>query len=178
MTILFVVALVVTFVMAAFALLFWKLASRGDREPDAAAWLDTFSLDSYSPMERLLDKCDLDFLRSQPGYQPEIGARLMKERKKIFLGYLHHLIGDFNSLLRIARLMIVYSRQDRAEFAKALWRQQVAFYFAVSAVRVRVALYPHGWSALDIPKLVGALATMRTQVERLAFREMAAPELA
>ncbi len=178
MTILFMVALVVVFLIAVFALLFWKLASRRDPQTDVAAWLDAFSLDSYGPMERLLDKSDFEFLKSQPGYQPEIGARLVKERKKLFLGYLQHLTRDFNQLLRIARLMIVYSPQDRAEFAKELWRQQVAFYFAICSVRLRLAFYPIGWTALDVSRLVSALATMQARVEQLAFRQMAAPDLA
>ena len=178
MAVLFVVALLVALLIAAFSLLFWKLASRRDAQKDAAEWLDAFSVDSYAPMERLLDKSDFDFLRTLPGYQPEIGARLVKERKKLFLGYLHDLIGDFNQLLGIARMMIVYSQEDRAEFAKALWRQQVAFYFAICAVRVRVAFYPLGWTALDVSQLVSALAGMRSQVEQLAFRQIASPNLA
>jgi hypothetical protein len=127
-------------------------------------------------MERLLDQSDFEFLSGQPGYRPEIGARLLKERKKLFLGYLRLLIGDFNQLLRIARLMIVYSTEDRGEFAKALWRQQVAFYFAVSAVRVRVALYPMGWTSLDVSRLMQALESMRSQIAQLGFQPMALAE--
>ena len=178
MTILFIVALLVALLIAASSLLFWRLASRRDTQKDAAEWLDAFSVDSYAPMERLLDKSDFDFLRTQPGYRPEIGARLVRERKKLFLGYLQHLIGDFNQLLGIARLMIVYSQEDRADFARALWRQQVAFYFAICTVRVRVAFYPLGWTALDVSRLVSALAGMRAQVEQLAFRQLASPDLA
>ena len=133
-------------------------------------------MESFAPMERLLDQSDFEFLSGQPGYRPEIGARLLKERKKLFLGYLRLLIGDFNQLLRIARLMIVYSTEDRGEFAKALWRQQVAFYFAVSAVRVRVALYPMGWTSLDVSRLMQALESMRSQIAQLGFQPMALAE--
>jgi hypothetical protein len=123
-------------------------------------------------MERLLDQSDFEFLSQQAGYRPEIGARLLKERKKLFLGYLRLLIGDFNQLLRIARLMIVHSTEDRAEFAQVLWRQQVTFYFAVCAVRLRVALYPVGWTSLNVSRLVQALENMRTQVMQLGFQPM------
>jgi hypothetical protein len=171
----FVVAL---FLMAAFALLFSRLASRLDGQTCTTEWFEKFSLDSFAPMERLLDPSDFEFLSEQPGYRPEIGARLLKERKKVFLGYLHLSIGDFNQLLRIARLMIVYSTEDRAEFAKALWRQQVMFYFAVCTLRVRVALYPVAWTHLDVSRLIQALGSMRNQVAQLGFQPLAVGETA
>src|SRR6266849_858010 len=131
MTVLIVAFVVVAFLSAAFGWLFGRLASRSDNRACTAEWFESFAMDSFAPMERLLDQSDFEFLSQQPGYRPQIGARLLKERKKLFLGYLQLLIGDFNQLLRMARLMIVYSTDDRAEFAKVLWRQQVTFYFAV-----------------------------------------------
>jgi hypothetical protein len=178
MTVLIVVSLVVAVLVAAFTILFWRLASRSENHASTAEWFERFSLDSFAPMERLLDQSDFTFLSEQAGYRPEIGARLLKERKKLFLGYLRLLIGDFNQLLRIARLMIVQSTEDRAEFAKVLWRQQVTFYFAVCAVRLRVALYPLGWTSLDVSRLVQALENMRTQVMQLGFQPMALAESA
>jgi hypothetical protein len=168
----------VAFLSAVFALLFWRLASRVGGQACTAEWFESFSLDSFAPMERLLDQSDFEFLSQQPGYRPEIGARLLKERKKLFLGYLRLLIGDFNQLLRIARLMIVYSTEDRADFAKVLWRQQATFYFAVCALRLRVALYPLGWTSLDVSKLMQALENMRNQVAQLGFQPMAVADTA
>jgi hypothetical protein len=176
MPVLIVAAMVVAVLIAAFGLLFRQLASRSDNQAFTAEWFESFSLDSFAPMERLLDQSDFEFLARQPGYRPEIGARLLKERKKLFLGYLRLLIGDFNQLLRIARLMIVYSAEDRSEFAKVLWRQQTTFYFAVCAVRLRVALYPLGWTSLDVSRLMQALENMRSQVAQLGFQPMALAE--
>ena len=173
MTVLIVVGIVVAFLIAAFMLLFRQLASRIDNQASTVEWFESFSVDTFAPMERLLDQSDFEFLSQQPGYRPEIGAQLLKERKKLFLGYLRLLTGDFNQLLRIARLMIVYSTEDRAEFAKVLWRQQVTFYFAVCAVRLRVALYPVGWTSLDVSRLMQALENMRSQVAQLGFQPMA-----
>ena len=163
---------------AALALLFWRLSSRSQNEASTAEWFESFSVESFAPMERLLDRSDFEFLSKQPGYKPAIGERLLKERKKLFLGYLRLLIGDFNQLLRIARLMMVHSTEDRAEFAKALWRQQVAFYFAVCAVRVRVELYPVGWTSLDVSRLIQALEGMRNQIALLGLQPMADAETA
>ena len=169
MTIL-IAAFVMAFLLAAFTLLFRRLTSRSDNQASTADWFESFSMDSYAPMERLLDQGDFEFLALQPGYQPQIGARLLKERKKLFLGYLRFLIGDFNQMLRIARLIIVSSTEDRAEFARVLWRQQVTFYWAVCAVRVRVALYPVAWTPLEVSKLVQALDHIREQVIQMGFQ--------
>src|SRR5271166_3012608 len=100
MTILISAFIVVAFLIAAFALLFGRLASRLDKQATTAEWFESFSIDHFAPMERLLDRSDFEFLSRQPGYRPEIGARLLKERKRMFLGYLRLLIGDFNQLLR------------------------------------------------------------------------------
>src|SRR5690242_10353993 len=116
MTVLILVGIIVALLSGAFVFLFWRLASRSDNQASTVEWFESFSLDSFAPMERLLDQSDFEFLAQQPGYRPEIGARLLKERKKLFLGYLRLLIGDFNRLLRMARLMIVYSAEDRSEF--------------------------------------------------------------
>jgi hypothetical protein len=178
MTMLIVAFTVVALLIAAFTTLFARLASRLDSGASSAEWFENFSLDSFSPMERLLDQSDFEFLSKQPGYRPEIGARLLKERKQLFLSYLRLLIGDFNQFLRIARLMMVHSTEDRADFAKVLWRQQVTFYMAVCALRVRVALYPLGWTSLDVSRLMGALENMRNQVTQLGFQPMTAAQSA
>ena len=158
------VALVLALLAACFVGLFWRLASRFDARYCTAEWLDSFSLESYAPMGRLLDKRDIEFLASQAGYDREIAKRLMAERRKIFAAYLGNLIRDFNQLVGIGKLMIVYSRQDQQEFARRLWRQQVRFYAGVCAARVQLALYPLGWAGADASPLVAALTAMRDQV--------------
>lgn len=161
-------ALVITLLAICFAGLFWKLASRYDARQCTAEWLDSFSLESYAPMERLLGEDDVRFLASQPGYHSEIAQRLMSERRKIFVAYLGRLVRDFNQLVGVGKLMIVYSTQDRQEFARQLLRQQVRFYAGVCSVRLQLALYPLGWTGADAHRLVAALTTMRNQVVLLS----------
>lgn len=155
-------------VSACFAGLFWSLRSRFDPQQCGADWLDRFSLESYVPMERLLGKGDAEFLASQPGYRPEIAHRLMAERRKIFAVYLGHLVRDFNQLAGIGKLMVVYSTQDQAEFARRLFGEQLRFYAAVCSVRLQLALHPLGWAEVDAHRLVAALSAMRSQVLLLA----------
>ena len=152
--------------------LFLILASRLNRQEVSAEWLDTFSLESYAPMERLLGKKDVDFLASQAGYSMEIAKRLMAERRKIFASYLGHLVRDFNQLMAIGKLMVVFAPQDREEFARRLFRQQVRFYAGVCSVRLQLALSPLGCT-VDAERLVGALAAMRDQVQSLATPRVA-----
>jgi hypothetical protein len=91
----------------------------------------------------------------------------MAERRKIFAAYLGHLVRDFNQLVRIGKLMIVYSTEDRQEFARRLWRQQLRFYAGVCSLRLQLALYPLGWTATDAHRLVAALTAVRDQVQML-----------
>ncbi len=161
------ITILVGLVLVCFAGLFWRLASRFDAQQCTAEWLDGFSLKSYAPMERLLDKSDLVFLASQPGYRPAIGQRLMAERRKIFRAYLRLLVRDFNQLIGIGKLMVVYSDQDQHQFARSLWRRQVEFYARVCALQLQLALYPLGWTSVDARDLLAALGAMRTKVQQL-----------
>ena len=177
MTLLVIAAMLLLFVVA-FATLFARLASRVDAAACNTEWYEDFSLDSYAPMQRLLDKEDFSFLAGQPGYRPEISKRLLLERRKVFLEYLRNLVGDFNQLLVLARLMIVYSREDRQEFARALWRQRVNFYFAVILIWCRVTLFPLGLPARRICDLVESVAKLRQQIQQLADVQVEATHMA
>ncbi len=162
------IALVLTVLAGCFAGLFWRLASRYDARNYSAEWLGEFSLESYAPMERLLDKSDLVFLAAQPGYRPELGKRLMAERRKIFAGYLARLVRDFNQLVGIGKLMVVHSQRDSEEFARHLLKQQIQFYLSVFLVRTQLVLHPLGWAVADTRRLVAGVNAMREQIIALA----------
>lgn len=169
---------VLAVLIALFVVLFRTLISRPNRTTCSLEWLDSFSLENYAPMQRLLDRDDIVFLSSQPGYRPAIGKRLMAERRKIFRGYLRLLMLDFHQLIGLGKLMVVCASEDRAELARALLRSQVSFYFAVLAVECKLALHPLGWSVVDVRRLVQALETMRDQIQALASQRLAAAQLA
>jgi hypothetical protein len=156
--------------LLAFSLLLIRLASRVGARSSNPEWLDDFSIERFAPMERLLDPSDFKFLKAQPGYCPSLGARLLKERRRAFAGYLGMLTRDFNRLLGVAKLMLVFSTEDRPAFAKALWRQQFTFYFAVAALRCRLALYPLGLTGVDAGNLVKALAGFHEQLQGWAVQ--------
>src|SRR5438270_1890920 len=105
-------------------------------------WLAEFSLESYRPMERLLNEADYEFLASQPGYHSGIARELRAERRKIFRVYLRSLIRDFNVLMRLAERMLVYSEQDRPDLARAIFGLRRQFFMNVIAIEIRLALFP------------------------------------
>lgn len=162
------IALVVAFLTVVFIALFVRLASRLDAEQCTDEWLDNFSTSDYAPMERLLNEKDFEFLARQPGYRPEIGRQLRAERREILDGYLQLLTRDFNQLHAIAKMMLVSSTEDRPDFDKALWRQRITFYYAVTAVRLRLALMPLGWTAPDVSKLIEPLESIHFHMQGMA----------
>jgi hypothetical protein len=164
------IALVVVFLTAVFIALFRRLASRLDAEQCTGEWLDNFSTANYAPMRRLFDEKDFEFLASQPGYRPEIARQLRAERRDVLSGYLQLLTRDFNQLHAIAKMMLVYSAEDRPDFGKALLWQQITFYYAVTAVRFRLVLMPLGWTAPDVRKLIQPIDSMRLQLQGMALR--------
>jgi hypothetical protein len=159
-----ILGIIAALFLTAFVALFFRLASRFEDTAASPSWLDEFSVESYAPMERLLDASDFEFLAGQPGYRPETGKRLLAERRRIFRDYLKLLVADFNRLHYFARLMLVHSPHDRPGLARELFVQQIRFYFAVYAVRCKVALYPLGWTPVDVPRLLHALERMRDQI--------------
>lgn len=170
MIILVPVGLAVALVGAAFWILLGKLAGRSGANPPDPAWLSRFSLDTYAPMERLLDRTDFEFLESQPGSSPKVVKRLLRQRRKIFKQYLVLLVRDFGNLVAIGKLLMVSSAEDKAEFGRALFRLQLVFYPAVLFVYCKLAIYPWGWTALDVPRLVHSIERAGDQVRVLAMR--------
>ncbi len=166
------ISIAVVFLIAAFAFLLYRLTSRSSPEALDAGWLDSFSLENYAPMRRLLDQSDIEFLKKQPGFRPALAKRLRAERRRAFVGYLGMMIGDFNQLLKFGRMMLVASNVDRPEFGHALARQRNKFYFTVCAIRCKLALAPLGLR-VDGPELLNSLGSMLEQVRELASLETA-----
>lgn len=154
----------------ALALVLYRLVRRVDAESCSPEWLDSFSIERFAPMERLLDTKDFNFLESQPGYNRAMGARLRRERRKAFRAYLRLLAGDFDRLVEYAKLIVVFSSEERPEFAKALWWEQTRFYVAVYWVRCRLMLDPLGLPRVDARSLVQALGGLRDDLQQFAMQ--------
>ena len=130
-------------------------------------WLEDFSISKYRPMLRLLSEDDYEFLASQAGYEGKIASELRAERRKVFRAYLRNLVRDFYRLQQAAKMLALYSPQDRPELVAALLKQRISFSLAVLAVKVRLGLHTVGVGSVDVRNLIGSLDHLRLRVETM-----------
>ena len=160
---------VVLLLAAIFVSLICQLLRRRMPGEYSLEWLSEFSVDSYRPMERLLDQRDYEFLATQPGFHSGIARELRAERHRIFRIYLRSLIRDFRTLVGLAELMMVYSEDDRPDLARTIFRLRRQFYLNVITVELRLALLPLPVGAINVGKLLQPLAAMRENIQQLAL---------
>jgi hypothetical protein len=153
--------------LLALRLLIRKVAVTGGRLPVTAEWIDELSLERYRPMMRLLDRQDLDFLRSQPGFTPAMATRLRVQRCQIFRGYLRCLSADFGRVCAAIKVLLLQSRYDRPDLAATLIRSQVSFAAGILVVQVRLFFYRWGLGAVDVSSLVATFDCMRLELRTL-----------
>lgn len=125
-------------------------------------------------MMRLLDEADYRFVASQSGMTAASLRRLRSERRQIFRSYLRSLVADFHRLHMAARVVLVYSPQDRPDLAATLMKQRLYFTFAVLSVEAKLVLHSLGVGTVDVRHLIGSLETMRMNVNTFASAQSAA----
>jgi hypothetical protein len=162
-----IATLVCLALLLAAVLLIRKMGPRGGCLPVTAEWIDELSIERYRPMMRLLSGEDLEFLRSQPGFNPRMAARLRLQRCRIFRGYLRCLSVDFKRVCTALKVLMLQSRHDRPDLASALVRQQVMFACGMTLVQSRVFLYRWGVCGVDVTSLVKIFEAMRLELRRL-----------
>jgi hypothetical protein len=101
-------------------------------------WLERFDLTRYEALIQLLAPQDFEFLRTQPGYTPELAARLKADRLAIAQSYLNELQTDFRLLLNFANKASALGVIDSDNFSAFLLKQE--FRFAVTMTRLRCEL--------------------------------------
>jgi hypothetical protein len=162
--------ILVLLTLVAAAILGWwarRIVSPRTSLPVTAGWIDALSIERYRPMMRLLDSEDLEFLRSQPGFTPHMAAKLRIQRCRIFRGYLRSLSDDFARVCMALKIILMQSRDDRPDLAKALVRQQALFAAGMAAVHVRLFLYRWGLCSADVTGLVTIFDGMRLELQTL-----------
>lgn len=152
-----------------FALLTWK-SVRGYRPVPQGEGngYGGFSPARYRPMIRLLAEDDFTFLASQPGYRPEIGTKLLRERRRIFRMYLNELGRDFHRLHAEARALLADSPEQHPELVGLLLRQQLIFWRAMAGIELRLAPRAAGLGHMHARGLVEAIEQMRLDLDRVA----------
>ncbi|MEO8025728.1 MAG: hypothetical protein ABI823_04620 [Bryobacteraceae bacterium] len=154
--------------LAALAVLMYRLRSPIAVSEVTAEWLDSFSIDRYRPMERLLNEADFRFLESLPGYRKEIGARLRKERRVAFRRYLNRLTRDFHRLHAAARQAVAYSETDQSHLVPVLMRQRLQFAWLVTKIDFQLAFHGVGLGKVPVGNLVAAMDAMSRELRMAA----------
>jgi hypothetical protein len=169
------VAVVTFFAAALVGTLFvvFRLATARPSLPVNLEWLEELSMDRYRPMMRLLDGDDLEFLQSEPGFQPEMASRIRKERCQIFRSYLKSLESDFQRVCCAVKILMMQADQDRPDLAALLLRSQIAFGWGVLAVQFRVTLYSYGVGTVNVRALLRQFDVMRLELGSLTPVSMA-----
>ena len=112
---------------------FWRPA---EIDPE---WLEEFNVARYQGLAKLFDREDFDFLTRQPGFSPELAARLRVDRLKIASSYLDRLERDVRQLLSIANRSLATATHDQGDFSAFLLKQE--FRFATSLLSIRFQLF-------------------------------------
>ncbi|HXR78541.1 MAG TPA: hypothetical protein VN737_21360 [Bryobacteraceae bacterium] len=102
-------------------------------------WLEEFSVARYQGLAKLFDREDFDFLAHQPGFSPELTARLRADRLKIASSYLDRLARDVRQLLSIANRSLATATHDEGDFSAFLLKQE--FRFAAGLLSIRFQLF-------------------------------------
>jgi hypothetical protein len=140
---------------------FLKVRSLRSAEATRGAFLEA---DRYRPMLRLLSDDDLAFVAADSKLQRALRAK----RRGLFRGYLRCLTRDYSCLLAGVRELMVQSKVDRPDLARALAKNRMLFAMAICKVEVRLALHATGFGKVDVSGLVEALETLRGQVSVLS----------
>jgi hypothetical protein len=155
-------------------LLIRKVAFEGGNLPLTAEWIGELSVERYRPMMRLLDGADLEFLRSQPGFKPEMARRIRYQRCQIFAGYLHCLSSDFRRVCSAIHLLMLHSGHDRPDLAAILVRHQVMFAAGMLVIHARLLLYGWGICGVDVNSVVKIFDVMQLELRSLVPAAVAA----
>jgi hypothetical protein len=109
-------------------------------------WFEAFDFSRYQALVQLFDPQDFEFLRSQPGYSPELTARLKSDRLAIAESYLNELQIDVRRLLNFANRASAHGGVDADNFSAFLLRQEFRFAASMTRLRCELALMKIGVS--------------------------------
>jgi hypothetical protein len=109
-----------------------------------AEWLREFDLSRYETLTQLFHPKDYEFLASQPGYTPELSARLRSERLEIAKAFLDQLEWDARLLINFANQYVANAADDAGNFSGFILRQEVRFGITLAILRFQLRLMERG----------------------------------
>jgi hypothetical protein len=151
MTILWIAALVDLAVAASSFLVLRKLTHPRVSSEDLNAWND-IDWQSCSPLERLLDPAEFEFLRKRGLSEARI-KDLQAKRRSLFRMYMRRLAHDFNMAHSALKTVLVTAEVDRPDLVREMGRQRFLFYRGLIGVEARLVLNALGFHCVPVPSL-------------------------
>jgi hypothetical protein len=131
-------------------------------------WIESFSVSSYYPMQKLLAEEDFKFLSRQPGFDLSLYRKLRRDRLHIFKQYLNRSIMDFNRLHAAVRAILPYVGDDRSDLVSRLICLKIRFSCAAIRAEISYRLCLLGIGTLSVHSLISELENMSLQFNRAA----------
>ena len=140
----------------------------------APDWLDRFNPSTYYPMRALLAHDDFRFLASQPGFDLSLYRKLRRDRMVIFRQYLRCMIGDFNRLHSLARLLIAHSQSDQSALVSRLFFLRLRFSASVLQAEISYLFCYLGFHTLAVQQTIDALEDMNRELHSIGMLHLRA----
>ena len=130
--------------------------------------------EKYAGMGRLFSARDLEFLRAQPGFTPQMETVFRRKRAEVFQAYLRSMQRDFEAIHAAARLMAAQGLGG-PELSAELLKLPLQFKRTVVVARWQVFLYSHGWAtpSISLSPAVEAMFQLRGRVDLAAVASAA-----
>jgi hypothetical protein len=130
-------------------------------------WIEELSIERYRPMLRLLSQDDLEFLRTQPGFTPQMLAKVRIQRCQLFREYMRNLDVDFKRVCMALKMILLRSEVDRPDLASGLVRHQMLFAYRKLRIQFQLVLFRYGFGTVDVSNLVSLFDGMRRELQTL-----------
>lgn len=152
---------------------FWTLFRRLKAAPDINDALQgriQQELDrTYQPALRVFNPADFEFLRAQPGYEPQLESQLLAGRRAAYRGYLRAMDRDFSLLYNAARVIAAHHEQASGLMWELFWLR-VRFRWNLRLSQTGLCL-----QVLRLPVSSGDIVSLGEMVEKLRLRLAAVP---
>jgi hypothetical protein len=163
MTILCIAAVFALATTAAGFYIFRKLTRPQASTEQVDAWADS-DWQSSSPLERLLDPAEFEFLR-QRGVSGKRITALRAQRRSIFRKYIRRLTVNFNTTHAALKSVLISASEDRPDLIRELARQKFLFYRGVIGIEIRLMLNALGFNGAPVTSLVLMRPLQRLHLE-------------
>lgn len=114
------------------------------QETPTIEWLRDFNFSRYDTLTQLFHPEDFEFLESQPGYTPELSARLRSERLEIANAFLVQLEHDARLLINFANQSMANAVDDTGNFSGFVLKHEIQFGITLAILRFQLRLMEKG----------------------------------